>query len=209
MGFQCYAARSMALTEIGFASYQEYLDSNLWKSIRRRVLARDSKRCQSCGEKAEAVHHKKYTVAVLRGDKGALPSLVSLCHTCHHLIEFGEHGEKLDLAGANARLGVFNGGVRKPAKRKKPKRRMGDFRCPQCGRVFWDVTAITQHVKAKHRACYRVKVKKGRARRDDRLFKCALCDRRHLSAARMREHLRAYHDVHELTDATARVLVDL
>ena len=76
--------------KLGFASYDAYLKSSLWRRIRRRVLKRDESKCRRCKGTADLVHHLSYAIAALRGDADHL--LVSLCDGCHNFIELDEHG---------------------------------------------------------------------------------------------------------------------
>lgn len=71
--------------------HSEYLQTPLWRKIRRRVLRRDSGICQICGAPANQVHHRSYDYAVIVGhdDKGC----ISLCAKCHKRIEFTPEGK--------------------------------------------------------------------------------------------------------------------
>jgi 5-methylcytosine-specific restriction endonuclease McrA len=63
-----------------WAFYEEYMASNEWRSLRRKVLTRDSGTCQGClTESAAEVHHKTYENF---GSEFAF-ELVSLCRKCH------------------------------------------------------------------------------------------------------------------------------
>jgi 5-methylcytosine-specific restriction endonuclease McrA len=60
--------------------YEKYLGSNEWSSIRRRVLARDSHRCQQCGATSVLqIHHLTYE----RRGRELLSELTVLCDNCH------------------------------------------------------------------------------------------------------------------------------
>lgn len=100
-----YEERDQLLRGLGFPSYQDYLNSPLWKAIRRRVLGKRGSQCLLCGVTATTVHHTEYSVATLRGKK--TNTLVPLCRTCHELAEFGTGGSKVPLAEANRRLGLL------------------------------------------------------------------------------------------------------
>lgn len=76
-------------------SYSEYLKSPKWAQIRARVWARDSYKCQCCSEKAECVHHRKYSKHILNGETSCFHFLISLCNSCHKYIEFTDKGEKI------------------------------------------------------------------------------------------------------------------
>jgi len=82
--------------------YEEYLASDLWQTIRGRVLARDGSECQICHVPATVVHHKSYDQTVIAGYRDDL--LVSLCRACHQAIEFDADGRKRTLVEANATL---------------------------------------------------------------------------------------------------------
>ena len=89
------------------AYYAAYLKSQLWWTIRARVLKRDGNRCQACPNRARIVHHKSYAKDVMDGRNDA--ELVSLCHACHEDIELDfvdgcPMPIKADLARANEKL---------------------------------------------------------------------------------------------------------
>lgn len=81
-----YAVRNSILRKMGFASYQAYLDSDSWKAIRTRIMARDHGQCVCCPKPAVSVHHITYGEAVLRGEDDS--QLVSICRGCHKFTEF-------------------------------------------------------------------------------------------------------------------------
>ena len=72
-------------------AYQAYLQSPLWQSKRRRVLARDDRICQAClRREATQVHHKRYPKEF---GKEPLFDLVSVCDLCHDALhELREQG---------------------------------------------------------------------------------------------------------------------
>jgi hypothetical protein len=63
--------------------YDEYLESDHWRAIRRLVLERDGNHCMVCGRSDVKlhVHHNSYE----RFGNENLSDLVSLCAYCHHL----------------------------------------------------------------------------------------------------------------------------
>jgi hypothetical protein len=73
-----------------YPCYEEYRRSSLWKRLRRAALKRDNKVCRRCGGKANQVHHRSYSLEVLRGE--VPEQLVSICKGCHHHIHYDEHG---------------------------------------------------------------------------------------------------------------------
>ena len=72
--------------------HSEYLVSNLWARIKRRVLKRDQKLCQSCGGRGIIVHHRSYAAEVLRGEADEM--LATVCEPCHNNIHFKPDGTK-------------------------------------------------------------------------------------------------------------------
>lgn len=93
-----YGERWRILLRLGFATYADYLQSDLWQDIRKRVLAlRSDRRCDNCEkERAVQVHHRTYDEKTLRGLR--LDRLVPLCRKCHEQIEFDAMGRKRTLA---------------------------------------------------------------------------------------------------------------
>lgn len=106
--------RRVALVELGFATYEAYLASDLWRRVRRAVLNRDRHRCR-CGVKATQVHHRRYAKADLSGQ--TLRYLVAICEPCHR---FGsKDGERVTTPDeAEARIAA-----RLAAKGKRPRKK--------------------------------------------------------------------------------------
>jgi 5-methylcytosine-specific restriction endonuclease McrA len=68
--------------------YIRHMKSELWQSLRRRVLARAKGRCEGCGQQpATDVHHLTYA----RLGNEMLFDLVAVCRACHETI----HGRKI------------------------------------------------------------------------------------------------------------------
>ena len=78
--------RGDMLKELGFDSYAEYLDSDLWRSIRERVFYEKGRRCTCCSKMASQVHHAEYTDENLAGDN--LDELFPVCGECHRKTHF-------------------------------------------------------------------------------------------------------------------------
>lgn len=88
---------------MGYASYQTYLKSDLWASIRSQVLKDDPDCYANCGRKATQVHHGKYTKKELEGRR--LSFLYPVCGYCHWKSEFREKdNEKLSPKQATTKL---------------------------------------------------------------------------------------------------------
>jgi len=73
-------------------NYRAYQLSNLWRRIRRRVLKRDAQTCLRCEGLASAVHHRRYTQAVLDGEDDS--QLVSICDDCHRTVHYEATGRE-------------------------------------------------------------------------------------------------------------------
>lgn len=123
-----YALRMMVVNHIGFATYKDYLNSDMWRDIRGSVLERDRHKCKVCGSPANQAHHKSYKKEVMLGQ--ALNLIVSLCQFCHGAIERDICGKKVSLSEANRRLhmmleaGKYKRGIPSPRidHRKVPDR---------------------------------------------------------------------------------------
>lgn len=64
---------------IAKSDYKEYIESDWWKDLRKRILIRDKHTCQICKNRAEEVHHLTYAH---KGSEYHF-ELVSLCSDCH------------------------------------------------------------------------------------------------------------------------------
>ena len=73
----------LAWEYLGHKSYNDYLKTSLWQTIRTRVLERDQHACRDCGLMGEQlhVHHRAYTVEVLEGHDDT--RLITVCKSCH------------------------------------------------------------------------------------------------------------------------------
>jgi len=109
-----YEARNILLKHMGYATYQVYLDSELWREIRKRVMTRDKFKCKICDAPAEAVHHVKYDQATMLGT--TIKHLASICNDCHEAVEFKD-GVK--LSGGQARQRFLSPSFRKDQKDRR------------------------------------------------------------------------------------------
>lgn len=96
--------------------YKDYLQSNAWKSIRKRVIKRDGGKCTKCGNPPKKhnwleVHHLHY------GNFGCeqLEDLVTLCRLCHV-----EHHRAINKTRSKKSTPPSNS---KPKNRKSNKRK--------------------------------------------------------------------------------------
>lgn len=81
-----YLDRNRTVREIGFNSYEEYLASDLWASIRQKTFQVKGDDCYLCEGKANHVHHVGYGRAAMIGEN--LSPLIPLCKICHYKVEF-------------------------------------------------------------------------------------------------------------------------
>lgn len=93
----CYEARKVQLIKLGYKNYAEYLESELWQSIKKSLLRRH-KLCVICGNSSVVLHHLSYDADTLLGVTSHC--LVSLCNPCHAKIEF-DNGKKRTIKQAN------------------------------------------------------------------------------------------------------------
>lgn len=78
--------RDSILLEQGFRTYKEYINSPIWRNIRKQVLIRDGFICQKCRKsRAVSVHHLSYDYNTMIGNN--LSKLLSVCNKCHWRIE--------------------------------------------------------------------------------------------------------------------------
>jgi hypothetical protein len=97
--WDAYRGRDRILRELGFEAYADYLASELWATIRKRVLGKEKWTCKRCGRKGTQVHHIQYTKENLSGR--SLSRMVCLCAHCHEKSERLPDGTKTTLAEAN------------------------------------------------------------------------------------------------------------
>ena len=118
-----YEYRDDNLRRLGFDGYGQYLKSELWADIRRRVLERAGNICEACHKRdATQVHHRSYDPATLRGE--SINALTAVCARCHRKAERTEQPKARveDEAPAYARLQFANDRLyRRLSKRKARK----------------------------------------------------------------------------------------
>lgn len=99
-----YDSRDAELKSIGFANYREYLKSDLWRAIRRKVYALKGRVCHLCPNQADALHHNRYHKNDLLGKK--LDFIHPICNRCHERIEFQmENGRRKKGTLLDAKIG--------------------------------------------------------------------------------------------------------
>lgn len=97
-----YKERDAILKAMGFKSYSAYLRSQLWARIRRHAFGVLGSNCAVCDEKAEVIHHTRYSLSDLKGQ--TIDFMVQLCNDCHESIERHVDGKKTSLKAANKKL---------------------------------------------------------------------------------------------------------
>jgi hypothetical protein len=116
------------LGQLGFKSYDAYLRSALWKSIRERAFVQHGCLCVKCRRSlATVIHHTEYSLVTLKGL--CTDTLQPLCAPCHDDIHGRGHdgidkfrpakAPKIREAGAPALRPLPS--VKRP-KKKKPKK---------------------------------------------------------------------------------------
>ncbi len=89
----------------GYATYSEYLKSDLWLDLRERVLDLHNRTCGMCRGVATQVHHRHYGIRTLLGK--TLVHLFPVCGKCHVGIEFDSFGKKRSAKQAEEWLKSF------------------------------------------------------------------------------------------------------
>lgn len=117
-----YGNRDSALLELGFADYRSYLTSDLWKSIRRRVMMRDRFSCRLCNAAAVVVHHHDYTKETLGGS--SIENLYALCNQCHERLEKNRYGNKTCFCHVKQKLLKALKKVKNRATRERKRKRL-------------------------------------------------------------------------------------
>lgn len=89
---QFYGERLRALHILGFNTYYDYLASQLWRDVRACLLRESNNECELCGAEATQVHHQRYTLDDMVGNR--LDNLVTVCADCHRAVEYDARGVK-------------------------------------------------------------------------------------------------------------------
>jgi hypothetical protein len=71
---------------LGYSNYGEYVRSEHWQKLRKKILTAAEYSCQWCGSRvAPQVHHKTYENMGHERDD----DLLVVCHECHDKIHWG------------------------------------------------------------------------------------------------------------------------
>lgn len=143
MSINRYKQRDEVLRSIGFQSYKEYLESDLWKSIRSRVLKRSYK--------------KKY----LLGKGNLRLAMKPICGKCHKEIEF-DGQEKTSLGRANEKLADIavrskEKGVRIPVRHLVKNRIAQSPVSCLCGQKFSNQSRLDAHLRTSRKCSHSLK----------------------------------------------------
>lgn len=102
---KCFIKRDKWIVRLGFGTYQNYLQSALWKRIRIKVLEKRRHLCFYCGKKATEIHHLRYTKTVLMAEGDYwMGGLVALCRSCHQKLTDIARDEKIHEATAYSQV---------------------------------------------------------------------------------------------------------
>ncbi len=110
-----FQERDAVLKLFGFASYADYLKSDLWAWIREALMKLpESRFCRCCKTTTGLTwHHESYSLPVLIGNfsnRELFGSVVRLCNECHRAGHFFVDGEFIEsLCEVNARLKTLAG----------------------------------------------------------------------------------------------------
>lgn len=74
--------------------YKDYLQTDMWKELRRLAYLRANHKCEHCGMSAVAVHHIKYPK---RYEDDSIDNLVVVCKKCHELNHGIRDSEKISV----------------------------------------------------------------------------------------------------------------
>lgn len=103
------------LRRLGFASYHDYLQSDLWRAKRAEYMASDlPKTCLGCGSDRITLHHRTYT----RLGREQLLDLLPLCRDCHKRVHEYEQTHKTSLGGTHKILRILFGWTKEEMHRR-------------------------------------------------------------------------------------------
>ena len=138
-----FRERDEHIKRIGFPDYGTYLKTELWSSIRGRVLRASGGQCCGCENRASEVHHSEYTIDNILGK--SLEGLHPVCSDCHELIHLNAV-VFVSLAESKTRVEIFRKArkhdtpdVKSPgggmySVPKKPSIKDKTMTCDECGK---------------------------------------------------------------------------
>lgn len=98
-----YTVRNLNLKALGFHSYDHYLNSEIWKQVKRLAFEAHGTTCCNCGCEATQIHHSSYDLKTLAGSD--LSHLHPICRSCHEAAEISADGKE-HFTDANRNLGL-------------------------------------------------------------------------------------------------------
>ena len=106
-------------------TYQDYLQTEHWKSFRERILKK-YKKCFICGRKDNLqVHHLTYVNLWKEEDK----DVIVLCGSCHQKVHFSKKGRKLSVFQAFLKINQlkYNLFLKKDKEKRKLVKESGNM----------------------------------------------------------------------------------
>lgn len=127
-----YWRRNARVNALLHMTWQQYLDSPLWRSIRASALSRDNHACQLCGSVATEVHHRDYNADTILGKSPS--SLMSVCRSCHKAIEF-DGTRKVSIEEMQRRI-AFVAKRKTKLRKSRPLNQKGGLQTAQAQKPF-------------------------------------------------------------------------
>lgn len=141
-----YLDRWKIVRSLGFVDYRDYLQSEMWAKIRARVLKKAGRKCSMCDNRANQVHHIKYTRENMSGK--SLSHLIASCEECHELIHLDD-GSFVAQKESKSRVDLFVKTKKVQLKHKSLNKVFGlDARCKKCKSIVW-VSCVKQIKRAR------------------------------------------------------------
>lgn len=122
-----------AYKDLGFSSYNEYLNSDVWKNKREEYKSSNRpQRCEVCYSKPYELHHNTYK----RLGNEALNDLIPLCRKCHSKVHsFIAQSNKEGLHGITLRSAVYK--LKQMKQGKSPRIGYRRDERPPLNTVYW------------------------------------------------------------------------
>lgn len=106
IGAGLFGNRDKNVELLGFASYADYLQSDLWAWIRSQLMQQDNAKCCNACQSTLALgwHHTFYDLPTLAGNNPNKNTILRLCNDCHRVVHIRGDGVWVSLDIANGRL---------------------------------------------------------------------------------------------------------
>ena len=151
------------LTDLGYASYQDYLQSPHWRSVKVRLLIKKPLCCVCENNRADTLHHLTYTRIGTENDN----DILLLCQNCHNIIhaELDRRYSDRTMEYKARRTGLVIRGIcsGRITQKKKPRRNIKVKRpnAYQSSSILPKEQKILDELKQEHRILL-ARVKKNR-----------------------------------------------